>query len=106
VKTIDASHPAGETVFPFLPAAKSSTSTFSVFSVVSCSFLLPFSGSAVFGAFGKLGAADTFLSGFRPALGVVGALALLASVTALGVTSGPWGRISSFQGHEHAQALE
>jgi MFS family permease len=45
--------------------------------------------SAVFGAFGKLGAADTFLSGFRPALGVVGALALLASVTALAVTSGP-----------------
>jgi MFS family permease len=45
--------------------------------------------SAVFGAFGKLGAADTFLSGFRPALGVVGALAFLASVTALAVTSGP-----------------
>src|SRR5262249_24029556 len=45
--------------------------------------------TAVFGAFGKLGAADTFLSGFRPALGVVGALALLASVTALAVTSGP-----------------
>ena len=45
--------------------------------------------SAVFGAFGKLGAADTFLSGFRPALGVVGALALLGSVTALAVTSGP-----------------
>src|SRR5229473_2609201 len=45
--------------------------------------------SAVFVAFGKLGAADTFLSGFRPALGVIGALALLASVTALTVTSGP-----------------
>ena len=43
--------------------------------------------SAVFGAFGKLGAADTFLSGFRPALGVVGALALLASVAALAVKS-------------------
>src|SRR6266850_731020 len=45
--------------------------------------------SAVFGAFGKLEAADTFLSGFRPALGVVGTLAFLASVTALAVTSGP-----------------
>src|SRR5260221_10653132 len=44
--------------------------------------------SAVFGAFGKLGAADTFLSGFRPALGVVGAIALLSSVTALAGT--PW----------------
>ncbi len=44
--------------------------------------------SAVFGAFGKLGAADTFLSGFRPALGVVGALAFFATVTALAVTSG------------------
>src|SRR5260370_16674738 len=45
--------------------------------------------SAVFGAFGNLGAADTFLSGFRPALGVVGTLALLASVTAFAATSAP-----------------
>ena len=53
--------------------------------------------SAVFGAFGKLGAADTFLSGFRPALGVVGALALLASITALAVTTrDPLGKRRSY----------
>src|SRR5258708_10343018 len=57
--------------------------------------------SAVFGAFGKLGAADTFLSGFRPALGVVGTLAFLASVAALAVTSGPSLRSDGRRGNKN-----
>src|SRR2546427_4065897 len=61
--------------------------------------------SAVFGAFGKLGAADTFLSGFRPALGVVGALALLASVTALAVTSGPMSRSDEQRGRRAQEEI-